>query len=196
MKSSVKHEYVDGEVYAMSGASRRHNLLATNLLRRAANAAAEQKHCQVFGSDMRVQVDARNSYYYPDMSACCDPNDRDELYVTSPCLIIEVLSPSTASIDRREKRASYATLTSLREYIIVDQDRMRVELYRRETRGWEGYILNQPDDLVELSCLSLRSTLGEIYEGIELPSGIAEPEPLEYEREFERGLTESGSPPN
>lgn len=186
MKSPVKHEYVDGEVYAMSGPSRRHNLLATNLLRWAANAAAEQKHCQVFGSDMRVQVDARNSYYYPDVSACCDPTDRDELYVTSPCLIIEVLSPSTASIDRREKRASYATLPSLRDYIIVDQDRMRVELYRRENDGWAGYILNRPDDLVDLSCLSLRLALGQIYERVELPRGIAEEELPEYAAGFER----------
>jgi Uma2 family endonuclease len=68
----------------------------------------------------------------------------------------------------------------LREYIIVDQDRMRVELYRRESRGWEGYILSQADDFVELSCLVLRLTLSEIYEGIELPSGVAEPEPEEY----------------
>ena len=196
MTSSVKHEYVDGEVYAMSGASRRHNLIVGNLLRRALSAAVEQKHCQVFGSDMRVQVDARNSYYYPDMSACCDPNDRDELYVTSPCLITEVLSPSTASIDRREKRASYATLPSLLEYVIIDQDRMRVELYRRESHGvWEGYVLNQPEDLIELTCLSLRLVLSQVYEGVDLPSGITEPEPPEY-AVFQRATTESGSPPN
>jgi len=76
------------------------------------------------------------------------------------------------------------------------RSRGNVELYRRESGGWGGYILNQPDDLVELSCLSLRLTLGEIYDGIELPSGIAEPEPLEYALGFERDLTESGSPPN
>jgi Uma2 family endonuclease len=196
MKSSVKHEYVDGEVYAMSGASRRHNLIVGNLLRRALNAAAEHGGCQVFGSGMRVQVEARNSYYYPDVSACCDRNDRDELYVTSPCFIIEVLSPSTASIDRREKRASYATLTSLLEYIIVDQDRMRVELYRRESHGWGGYILNQPDDFVELSCSGLRLTLSQIYEGIELPPGISEPELPEYAVAFDRALMEPESPPN
>jgi Uma2 family endonuclease len=145
---------------------------------------------------MRVQVEARNSYYYPDVSACCDRNDRDELYVTSPCFIIEVLSPSTASIDRREKRASYATLTSLLEYIVVDQDRMRVELYRRESHGWGSYILNQPDDLVQLSCLSLRLMLSQIYEGVELPSGIAEPELPAYAAAFDRALAESDSPPN
>jgi Uma2 family endonuclease len=180
VKSSVKHEYVDGEIYAMSGASRRHNLLATNILRRAANAAAEHGGCQVFGSDMRIRVEARNSCYYPDVSACCDQNDRDELYLTSPCFIIEVLSPSTASIDRREKRASYATLISLFEYGIVDQDRMRVELYRRHSHGWRSYILSQPDDIVELSCLGLRLALSQIYEGIELPPEIAEPELPEY----------------
>jgi Uma2 family endonuclease len=91
----------------------------------------------------------------------------------------QYLSPSTASVDRREKRTSYTTLISLREYIIVEQDRMR-ELYRRESRGWEGYILSQSDDIVELSCLVLRLTLSEIYEGVELPSGVVEPEPEEY----------------
>ncbi len=183
-KSPVKHEFVEGEVYAMSGASRRHNILATNLLRHAANAAAGHGGCQVFGSDMRVQVEARNSYYYPDVSACCDPNDRDELYLTSPCLIIEVLSPSTANIDRREKRASYATLASLRDYLIVDQDRLRAELYRREGHGWGGYVLNRPDDLVELSCLNLSLALSEIYERVELPAGVAEAEPAEYAESF------------
>ncbi len=133
---------------------------------------------------MRVQVEARNSYYYPDVSACCDPNDRDELYLTSPCLIIEVLSPSTANIDRREKRASYATLASLRDYLIVDQDRLRAELYRREGHGWGGYVLNRPDDLVELSCLNLSLALSEIYERVELPAGVAEAEPAEYAESF------------
>ncbi len=188
-KSQLKHEYVDGEIYAMSGATRRHNLIASNLIRHARTAADIGK-CQVFGSDMKAHVEVRNSFYYPDLSVCCDPSDRHELYSVRPCFIAEILSPSTAAIDRREKRVNYLTLASLREYAIVDQDRMRVELYRRECEArqasvaWRGYLLSEPDDVMESSCLSMRLSLLEIYEGVELPSGVAEPEPPEYAAEL------------
>lgn len=135
----------------------------------------------MFGSDMKVYVEAHNSFYYPDVSVCCDGNDRNELFLTRPCFIFEILSPSTASIDRREKRASYCTLESLREYVIVDQDQPRVEIYRREAGGWQGYLLNQPDDVVESSCLGLRLTLSQIHAGVEFPpAGVSEPEAPEY----------------
>jgi len=184
-KSPLKHEYVDGEVYAMSGAKRRHNLITSQLVRHTRNAADNREGCQVFGSDMKVYVQKRNSFYYPDVSVCCDPTDLHELYLVRPCFIVEVLSPSTAGVDRREKRMSYLTLESLREYAIVDQDRMRVELYRRESDEWRGFLLNQPDDVMESTCLDLRMTLSQIYEGVELPSGIAESESPEYAAELD-----------
>lgn len=180
-RSPVKCEYVDGEIYAMSGATRRHNLITSNLLGRAWNAGTNRHECQVFGSDMKVYVETHNSFYYPDLSVCCDRADRNELFLTRPCFIVEVTSPSTANIDRREKRASYATLESLREYVIVDQDRMRVELYRREASGWRGYLLDREDDVVDSSCLGLRLTLSQIYEGVELPPpGVAESQETDY----------------
>lgn len=180
-QSSTKHEYVDGEIYAMAGASRRHNLLVTNLIRRTGNAAARHDGCQVFGSDMKVRVAARNSFYYPDVSGCCDPDDREELYVSRPCFIVEVLSPSTAAIDRREKRASYATLPSLREYVIVDQDRMRVDVYAGVGVPWSSQVLTGPDDIIEISCISLRLTLEEIYARVEMPPhDVAEPQAPDY----------------
>ena len=181
-KSPVKCEYVNGEIYAMSGAKRRHNLIAANLRYRARGAATGRRSdCQVFGSDMKVYVETHNSFYYPDLSVCCDPSDRDDLFLSRPCFIVEVLSPSTALIDRREKRASYTTLESLREYVMVDQDRMLVEIYRRESNGWRGYLLNQADDVVESTCLGLQVSLQQIYEGVELPPpGVAEPELPEY----------------
>jgi len=178
-RSPNKNEYMNGEVYAMSGAKRRHNLIATNVLGLAWSTAAG-RGCQVFGSDMKVYVEAHNAFYYPDVSVCCDPNDKDELFLARPCFIVEVLSPSTASIDRREKRASYTTLDSLREYVIVDQDRMRVELYRRESSGWRGYVLTSLDDAVESSGLEGRMTLAQIYGGVELPVGVSEEETHEY----------------
>jgi len=177
-QSPVKHEYVNGETYTQSGAKRAHNLIAANLLYLACSAAKIRQGCQVFGPDMKVYVEARDSFYYPDLSVCCDPADRHDLYLTRPCFIVEVTSPSTAVIDRREKRASYLTLDSLQEYVIVAQSLMRVDLCRRESAGWRGYVLTDPDDIVECSCLGLRIDLRQIYEGVELPApGVAEPEP-------------------
>lgn len=180
-KTPLRHEYVDGHIHAMSGAKRQHNLIVTRLAQRARSAADSRGPCQVFTSAMKLYVRTRNSIYYPDIVASCDPADREELYVTRPCFIVEVLSHSTASIDRREKRMSYETLPSLQEYVIVSQDRMRVELYQREEAGWQGYLLQQPDDIVWSSCLGLRVTLADIYVDVELaPPGVAEEDPTEY----------------
>jgi Uma2 family endonuclease len=180
--SPVRSEYLNGEIYAMSGAKRTHNLIASNLVYRARGAVAGGgSDCQVFGSDMKVYVEMHNSFYYPDLTVCCDPDDRHDLFVARPCFIVEITSPGTALIDRREKRASYTTLESMREYAIVDQDRMHVELYRRESCGWRGYVLNQPDDVVASSCLGLCLSLRQIYEGVELPApGVGEPGLQEY----------------
>ncbi|MBV8806908.1 MAG: Uma2 family endonuclease [Sinobacteraceae bacterium] len=181
-KSPAKREYVDGEIYAMVGGTRRHNLIASTLVCRAGIAAAAHgRVCQVFGSDMKVYVETHNCFYYPDLSAVCDSDDRHELFLSRPCFIVEVLSPSTAIIDRREKRVAYLSLESLREYAIVNQDQMRVELYRREDAGWRGYLLDQPDDVMESSRLRMSLTLQEVYEGVDLRSGISEPEPPPYE---------------
>jgi Uma2 family endonuclease len=184
-RRSTKHEYVDGEVYAMSGVTRRHDLIVTNLLRRASGVALASKECQVFGPNVKVHLEKHNSFYYPDMSVCCDPSDDDDLFLFRPCFLVEVLSPSTARIDRREKRIAYTSLESLREYVIVDQNKMRVELYRREGELWQAYLLNKPEDVVESTCLGLRLTLAEIYEGLEFPSlGVREPE-IEYGGDYE-----------
>jgi Uma2 family endonuclease len=180
-RSPVKCEYVDGEVYAQSGAKRPHNLIAGNLFARAWLAARARRGCQVFGSDMKVHVETHNCFYYPDVSASCDPADLNERFLMRPCFIVEVSSPSTGAIDRREKRACYLTLESLREYAIVDQNRMRVDWYRREESGWRGYILTEPDDVLESSCLGLRLELRDIYEGVAFPPAwVAEPEMPEY----------------
>lgn len=180
-KNPLKHEYVDGELHAMAGATRRHNLIVSNLLYHARHAARAGNRCQVFGSDMKVRVPSRNSFYYPDLSTCCDPTDREELFLAHPCFIVEVASPSTAGIDRREKRVSYATLQSLEEYAVVDQDRLRVEVHQREDGRWRSYLLNAPDDVLESSCLKLALTLEDIYEGVSLPPEVTEPAYLSWE---------------
>ena len=165
----------------MSGASLRHNQIASNIHILTGNAAKRTDSCLVFGSDMKLFVETRNSVYYPDLTVSCDPADRNDQYLARPCFIVEVLSPSTASIDRREKRTSYETLPSLREYVIVDQDRMRAQVYSRHAGVWLVRLLSQPDDAVVVSCLNLTMTLEQIYDGVELPPpGVAEEEAPEY----------------
>lgn len=176
-----RSEYVDGEVYAMSGAKRRHNLIVSSLVRHAHQAADARDTCQVFGASMKVHIAASNCFYYPDLCVSCDATDTDELFLTRPCFIAEVLSPSTARIDRREKRVHYMTLDSLREYAMIDQDRPRIELFRREEKVWRGYLLDQPHDVMESSCLGLRLTLAQIYADINFPPpGVGE-EIAEYD---------------
>jgi Uma2 family endonuclease len=167
-RGPLKSEYVDGAIYAVSGARRAHNLIAANLLARAWAAARQLQGCQVFGSDMRVHVEAHNRFYYPDLCVCCDPRDRHELFVSRPSFIVEVLSRATSLIDRWEKRASYATIDSVREYVVVDSERMEVEVYRREGTQWQAYLLEMPQEVMECSCLDLRLSLSQIYEGVDL----------------------------
>jgi Uma2 family endonuclease len=181
----LRHEFVDGQIHAMTGARRAHHLIVTRLSSRAYAAAQSRRPCQVFASGMKLHIEARNRVYYPDIFATCDSTDRDECYATRPCFIVEVLSRSTASIDRREKRIAYQALPSLQEYAIVSQDRMRVELYQREETGWTGYLLEQPEDSIWSSCLGLRMTLADLYQDVTFaPPGVAEESP-DYEPEFE-----------
>ena len=180
-RNEYKSEYVDGEIYAMSGANRRHNVLCTNMLYHAANAAKARAGCQAFGPDMMVRIADGRCFYYPDLSVCCDPEDTHDTYLVRPCFLVEVLSPSTARIDRREKRTHYLTLDSLREYAMIDQDRMRIELYRRESRDWSGYLLDQPHDVMESSCLGLRLTLAQVYADIDFPSPGVREQVAEYD---------------
>jgi len=176
-----KSEYVNGEIYGMSGANRRHNVICTNMLRHAANASVGRPGCQAFGPDMKLRIAGANCFYYPDLSVTCDPTDNHEAYLVRPCFIAEVLSPSTARIDRREKRGHYLTLRSLRDYAMIDQNRMRIELCRREGGGWREYLLDQPEDVLESSCLDLRLTLAQIYDGVEPPGYFVKEATAAYE---------------
>ena len=176
-QSARKHEFVDGEMFAMSGSTRSHNEIASNLHLLTGIAAKQTRGCKVFGPSMKLYVEKRNSAYYPDLTVACDPDDKDRLFLMRPCFIVEVLSPSTAHIDRREKRSAYETLPSLQEYLIVEQDRMRAYLYFRRAGVWLVKILTQPDDIVSCSCLNLQMTLQEIYDGVVLPPfGVEEPQ--------------------
>ena len=168
-QSDIRHEYVAGQVYAMAGAGEKHNRIAGNLFFHL-RAAARGKPCGVFISDMKVRVEQSDAFYYPDVMATCDPQDTESLYKRSPCLIVEVLSPSTEAIDRREKFFAYRSLPSLRHYLLVSQEQRRVEWHSRdESCGWLFSLLEHTG-MIEISCEGLQAifSLDDIYEDVPL----------------------------
>jgi len=176
--SSIKHEYVAGEVYAMSGVTVRHDRIAGNVFVRLSLARAGP--CDVFSSDMRLQV-ARDRYYYPDVTVVCTPLAESDTFARNPCVVVEVTSPSTARIDRGEKLDAYRSISSLEAYLIIDHRRRRVERHSRDAhRGeWRREEI-VGEGRVRVPCLDVELTLDEIYERVELPS-VSEPEPVGYE---------------
>ncbi|MGL5807845.1 MAG: Uma2 family endonuclease [Xenococcaceae cyanobacterium] len=168
-KSDIKHEYVVGQIFAMTGASRQHNLIAGNIyafLRDRLRGSG----CRTFISDMKVRLQTRQQnadlFYYPDVVVSCDRNDNQKFFLTSPCWIFEILSPSTETIDRREKRLNYQNIDSLQEYILVSQDESRVEIYRKDGDGNWLIKIMQPEENLELDSVNLTLTLANIYEDV------------------------------
>jgi Uma2 family endonuclease len=121
---------------------------------------------------MKVRVIAGNCFFYPDLVGSCDSTDDDERYVEHPCFVIEVLSPSTASMDRTEKRDAYLTLESLDEYVIVEQSQMRISVYRRLCRPWVAEVLDAPNDVLKLTCIRVGMALADIYEGVRFSQDV------------------------
>jgi len=158
-----RHEYVNGELFAMVGASRAHNRLATHLTM-ALGTHLRDTPCRVSQSDMKVWIEAAHCFYYPDLMVCCEPveDEPDEYHETRPRLIIEIQSPSTALRDATEKRLNYQTLPSLQDYLLLDQNQPVGTLYRREGTDWLRIELTAAD-VLELTSLELRLALAELY---------------------------------
>lgn len=169
--AEYKSEYCNGQVFAMSGASRKHNLLTGNIARHIGN-QLDGRPCEAYIADMRVKVAASGLYTYPDVVVACGQiqlEDEHSDTLLNPSVIIEVLSPSTEKYDRGEKFAHYRRLPSLQEYVLIAQDRMRVEHYLRDGEHWILTELNQPEALLELPSIECRVPLRDIYDKVELP---------------------------
>lgn len=161
LKSDIRHELVCGQVFAMVGASNYHNLLAGSLyssLRHHLN-----RPCRVYMSDMKVRVG--DDFYYPDVVVSCKLTEGATYYLTEPVVIIEVLSPTTERQDRLEKRLAYQSLYSLQEYVLISQDRLQIEVYRRLSDGWEIETFLE-GDVVRISSLNYQYNIDQIYEDI------------------------------
>jgi Uma2 family endonuclease len=122
---SVRHEYVGGLMHPRAESSKRHNLIAGNVARLLSDAAGDGP-CRGYMSDVKLRV-GEDVYYYPDVMVACGPEGRDALVEDAPCLVVEVASPSTAVIDRREKLVAYKRIPTLEAYVIVEQDERRVQ---------------------------------------------------------------------
>lgn len=158
-----KHEFVDGEVYTMVGLPRRHATVAGNVFR-LLGAHLDGGPCRAYMSDMKLRVEAANAFFYPDVFVTCDPRDhRADDYMASAVLVVEILPPSTAAYDRGDKFAAYRSLTGLREYLLIDPDRKRMECYRRgENDLW---VLHEPDaeQSLGLQSVDLRLTATDVF---------------------------------
>lgn len=135
----VKHEYVAGEIFAMAGGSVEHSALASALLG-LLFAHLRGRPCRPHGADLQISIRAAEVATYADVAVVCDPIERDvdsPTHVTNPRIVVEVLSPSSERYDREQKRLYYQQLDSLREYVLVAQDRRRVEVWQRSSAGWD-----------------------------------------------------------
>ena len=161
-RGEVRHEYVKGVVYAMVGGTARHNLI-TSAIASTLRSHLKGASCSVFMSDMKVQTD--ESFYYPDVMVVCSPVDPGSLYQTQPVLIVEVLSPSTESRDRLEKLVAYQSIPSLKEYLLVSQDKVAVDIYRRDKDTWQLESLSHGDS-IRLESLNYQADIEIFYEDV------------------------------
>ena len=164
-KAIFKNEYLDGRIITMSGASREHNLITGNMLTEL-NLQLRSRACEVYAGDMRVRTSPTGPYFYPDVVVVCDaPQFEDNVFDTllNPTLIVEVLSPSTEVYDKGEKFARYQELSSLREYLLVAQDRVHVEHYRLIEAAWVPIQFDSLDDVLSLVSIECELPLQEIY---------------------------------
>ncbi len=163
--SEARHEYVAGQIFAMVGTRDNHNTVALNIASRLRN-HLRGGSCRTYISDMKIRVEAADAFYYPDVFVTCDPRDTEPYFKRFPCLIVEVLSPSTEAVDRREKLRHYRMLETLKEYMLVSIEERKVEIFRRELTGeWLVDTLTE-DDPVDLKSVEFRMTLADIYEDV------------------------------
>ena len=168
--SPIRHEYVDGQVYAMTGETKNHNRILADLFRELNDQLANRK-CEAFIENVKVKVRPA-LFYYPDLAVSCESlteiEDEDEYVVNNPIMIVEVLSKSTERTDRNEKMREYKNIDSLREYVIIAQDRMRVEIYRRSQPGedWRGEIYGGAEKEALFESVGAKVKLADIYKRV------------------------------
>lgn len=176
-QSPEKHEFIQGKVFAMAGASREHNLLVGNIVRLLGNALVNRP-CEAYPSDMKVRIPATGDYVYPDASALCGRplfDDQEADILTNPQVIFEVLSDSTENFDRGEKFEEYKSIDSFKEYVLVSQEQVLVEHFIRQPDGSWTATSYKADDALELSSLRCKLAVNDLYHKVFGPTGAGAP---------------------
>ena len=175
-ETGIKHEYFEGEVFAMAGGTPNHATLQFNL-GGLIHALLRKRPCRGFTADQRVGVEVAGLYTYPDLSVVCGGAQFDEHNtLLNPTLLAEVLSPSTEAYDRGAKFSLYQQLPSLRQYLLISQDQRMVHLYTRSEEGrWTFEEFTQPEASVPLTSIGCTLNVGELYEQVELPPRALHP---------------------
>jgi Uma2 family endonuclease len=167
-KQLEKHEYIDGEVYAMSGGSVNHGRIAIKFTAMF-DTHLDNSTCITGNSDIKVNIVATNNYTYPDASVTCDDRDRNTAnYFTYPCLIVEVLSDSTEAYDRGGKFRMYRNNPTLQDYLLVSSAKIEMDLYQKNDAGDWVIINYQAGDIVELKSINLSFPIEQVYRGLVL----------------------------
>lgn len=162
-KGDIRHEYVNGYIYALAGGSSRHNRIAGNIHVHLWQ-LAQGKPCRVYQEGMKLRTE--DLFYYPDVMVVCNKPEPDPFFETEPCVLVEVLSPSTKNTDLREKLTTYKGLPSVQTYLIVEAERLVVRRFWKETDGhWRQEDLTGDGDIA-LPCLDGVLTLPQIYRGV------------------------------
>ena len=170
-KADFKSEYYNGYIVAMAGTSKEHNQVAGNVYRKIGN-QFEDRPCTVYFSDMRLRVSPTGLYTYPDVVAVCGEAEfEDDKFDTllNPTMIVEVLSPTTEAYDRGDKFAQFRRLTSLQEYVLIAQDKVRVERYTRQGDEWVLKEFQSLDESLRLDSIDCEVSLREIYAKVKFP---------------------------
>ena len=163
LSSEVRHEYVDGHIYAMAGASDNHNRIALNITGELRE-RLRGKRCEPFGSDMKLRIASSHVFYYPDAMVVCDAEDRQKYFRERPAVIFEVMSPETERIDRGEKAPTYHKIASVKAYVLVEQDRPLITVLHRADEGWRHEVLEGGKAILKLPMIDVEIPFERIYE--------------------------------
>ena len=170
--SEIRHEYIDGAVYAMAGASDDHNRIVGNIFARLHD-LLRGKRCEPFTNDMKVKIPPTiaTAYYYPDVLVACDPSDNARYFRERPTVLFEVISPETERIDRREKFFAYWQIPTLSAYVIVEQERMALTVFRKLGSEWTSETVEGSRAVLKLPEIGADIPLERIYERTAVAKG-------------------------